>query len=50
MFNEIQAMQAQWLNDFSELREMQKQYYANVKKEYDAAKAGESASLVSQLS
>lgn len=50
LFNEIQAMQAQWLNDFSELRDMQKQYYANVKKEYDAAKAGESASLVSQLS
>lgn len=50
LFNEIQAMQAQWLTDFSELRDMQKQYYTNVKKEYDAAKAGESASLVSQLS
>ena len=50
LFNEIQAMQAQWLNDFDELRQMQKQYYANVKKEYDAAKAWESASLVSQLS
>ena len=50
LFNEIQAMQTQWLTDFAELREMQKQYYANVKKEYDAAKAWESASLVSQLS
>lgn len=50
MFNEIQAMQTEWLNDYAELRQMQKEYYANVKKEYDAAKAWESASLVSQLS
>ena len=50
MFNEIQAMQAQWLDDYSELREMQKKYYKDVKAEYDAAKAWESASLVSQLS
>jgi len=39
MFNEIQAMQAQWLDDYSELREMQKKYYKDVKAEYDAAKA-----------
>ena len=50
VFADLQAYQTKYLNDMSELRRLQNDYYAGMKREYDALAAGQSASVGSTLS
>ena len=50
VFADLQAYQTKYLNDMSELRKLQNDYYAGMKREYDALAAGQSASVGSTLS
>lgn len=50
VFTQLQEYQAKYLNDMSELRKLQNDYYAWMKREYDALAAGQSASVGSTLS
>ena len=50
VFANLQAYQTKYLNDMSELRKLQNDYYAGMKREYDALAAGQSASVGSTLS
>ena len=50
VFDQLKSFQARYLNDMSELRKLQNDYYAGMKREYDALAAGQSASVGSTLS
>lgn len=50
VFDQLQQYQTKYLNDMSELRKLQNDYYAGMKREYDALAAGQSASVGSTLS
>lgn len=50
VFDQLRSFQAKYLNDMSELRKLQNDYYAGMKREYDALAAGQSASVGSTLS
>ena len=50
VFDELRKYQNKYLNDMSELRKLQNDYYAGMKREYDALAAGQSASVGTTLS
>lgn len=50
VFDQLKNYQTKYLNDMSELRKLQNDYYAGMKREYDALAAGQSASVGTTLS
>lgn len=50
VFDQLKNYQAKYLNDMAELRKLQNDYYAGMKREYDALAAWQSASIGSTLS